>query len=196
MYTHTPTSEREGWVTDGLGSAALYVDMPFVRLKINICSGAAQSPQNKSTEEQDGESSDVNMMAVFSCGRLPAAALWSSMSSSYATAISVLTSDGSLRPPTRPQTSPDMTRRTTAFCPSGNSGRKPPVAQTRFHESFDEQQENPADYGIGEQHLHQDLIMETLYQYSHFNTVPTLNLHSVNGKTWLTKHTLGASWIR
>ncbi|TNM88392.1 hypothetical protein fugu_004646 [Takifugu bimaculatus] len=78
-----------------------------------------------------------------------AAALRSDMSSSYAAAISVLTSDGSLSPPPRPQTSPDTTRRTAAFCPSGKSVRKPPVAATRSHEPFDEQQENPEDYGIG-----------------------------------------------
>eukprot|EP00066_Takifugu_rubripes_P007917 XP_003973769.2 PREDICTED: SRSF protein kinase 2-like [Takifugu rubripes] len=78
-----------------------------------------------------------------------AAALRSDMSSSYAAAISVLTSDDSLSPPPRPQMSPDTTRRTAAFCPSGKSVRKPPVAATRSHEPFDEQQENPEDYGIG-----------------------------------------------
>lgn len=80
------------------------------------------------------------------------------MSSSYAAAISVLTSDGSFSPPPRPQTSPDTTstRRTAAFCPYGKSARNSPVAQTRSHEPFDEQQENPEDYGIGEQHLQEE----------------------------------------
>lgn len=124
------TVEREGSVTDGPGSTALYIHMPFVELKINT------HTQKKSTEAR-------------SPALPPAAALWSNMSSSYAAAISALSS-------VEPQTSPDTTGRPAAFRPSGKSALDPPAAQTRSHEPlgcFEEQQENPADYGIGEQLL-------------------------------------------
>lgn len=96
---------------------------------------------------------------------LSAAALWPNMSSSYAAAISALSSDSSLNPPAEPQTSPDPTGRPAAFRPSSKSFHTPPAAHTRSHEPlgcFEEQQENPADYGIGEQRMHENSIMETL----------------------------------
>lgn len=74
-----------------------------------------------------------------------AAALGSSMSSSYATAISALSSDGPVNPPAKPV-------------------HEPPQAHARSLEplgSFEEQQENPADYGVGEHSLHENATVET-----------------------------------
>lgn len=87
------------------------------------------------------------------------------MSSSYAAAISALSSGGSSTPPAGPQTSPDRTGRPAAFRPSSKSFHTPPAAHPRSHEPlgcFEEQQENPADYGIGEQHMHENAIVATL----------------------------------
>lgn len=73
--------------------------------------------------------------------------LRSTMSSSYAAAISALSSDSSSDRPDGPQTAPDRTGGPAAVCPSSG-----PV-HNRPHEppgGFEEQQENPADYGIGE----------------------------------------------
>lgn len=81
------------------------------------------------------------------------------MSSSYAAAITALSSGSSLNPPAKPQTSPDTAGGPAAFCPSSKSVHNP-----RSHEPmgcFEEQQENPADYGIGEQRLLESAIMET-----------------------------------
>lgn len=78
------------------------------------------------------------------------------MSSSYAAAISALSSDSSVEPPAKTQTSPETTG---VFCPSSKSIPKPPGGRTPSQEllrCLEEQQEDPADYGIGE-HRHGNL---------------------------------------
>ncbi|XP_076608497.1 SRSF protein kinase 3-like [Chaetodon auriga] len=78
------------------------------------------------------------------------------MSSSYAAAISALLSTSSLDSPTKPSPLPssDAAGGPKASPLLSKSDLCPPVAQTHSHApeplgSYDEQQENPADYGVG-----------------------------------------------
>lgn len=80
------------------------------------------------------------------------------MSSSYAAAISALISTNSLNPPVRPipKSSPYRTESPKTSPPPSNPARGLPAAQTQQQPSeplgsCEEQQENPADYGIGRQ---------------------------------------------
>lgn len=81
------------------------------------------------------------------------------MSSSYTAAISALISASSLNPPIkpRPHPSPDTAESPKTFPLHSKAALCPPAAQTHPRSpeplgSYDEQQENPADYGIGRQH--------------------------------------------
>lgn len=86
------------------------------------------------------------------------------MSSSYAAAISALSSDSSVEPPAKTQTSPETTG---VFCPSSQFVPKPPGGRTASQEllgCLEEQQEDPADYGIGE-HRHGNLKYTRLIHF-------------------------------
>ncbi|KAM9362081.1 SRSF protein kinase 3-like [Symphorus nematophorus] len=77
------------------------------------------------------------------------------MSSSYAAAISALLTASTLNPPDKPSPhpSPDAAESCKAPPPPSKAAPCPPAAGTHRHPeplgSYDEQQENPADYGIG-----------------------------------------------
>lgn len=99
------------------------------------------------------------------CHRGPSAAglqltrLQLNMSSSYAAAISALISTGSLNPPSKPKPlpSPDIAEGPKMFPLPSRGAHFPPAVQTHPRSpeplgSYDEEQENPADYGIGRQH--------------------------------------------
>lgn len=80
------------------------------------------------------------------------------MSSSYAAAISALISTSSLNPPIRPipKPSPDRTASPKTSARPSNPTHGLPAAQTQQQSSeplasYEEQQENPADYNIGRQ---------------------------------------------
>lgn len=91
------------------------------------------------------------------------------MSSSYAAAISALSSDSSVQPPAETQTSPETTG---VSCPSSKSVPKPPGARTPSQEllgCLEEQQEDPADYGIGE-HRHGNLKDSRLLHFKSTST--------------------------
>ncbi|XP_042359541.1 SRSF protein kinase 3-like isoform X2 [Plectropomus leopardus] len=82
--------------------------------------------------------------------------LWSNMSSSYAAAISALLSTSSSNPPVTasPHPSPDAAGSPEPDPTPSKPAHCPPAAQTHPQSpapvgSYDEQQENPADYGIG-----------------------------------------------
>ncbi|XP_045931334.1 SRSF protein kinase 3-like [Micropterus dolomieu] len=78
------------------------------------------------------------------------------MSSSYAAAISALHSASSSNPAVKPSphTSPDTAASPKPSSPCSKPAHCPPAVQTHPHSpellgTYDEQQENPADYGIG-----------------------------------------------
>ncbi len=80
------------------------------------------------------------------------------MSSSYAAAISALLTASALNPPIKPSPhpSPDTARDRKPLPPSSKSALCPPAAQIHSPPpdplgSYEEQQENPADYCIGRQ---------------------------------------------
>lgn len=82
------------------------------------------------------------------------------MSSSYAAAISALLSTSSPNPSskTSPHRTPDTAGSTKPDPSPITTSHHPPAAEKQPQapeplESYDEQQENPADYGIGKQHL-------------------------------------------
>lgn len=90
--------------------------------------------------------------------RLRLVRLLLNMSSSYAAAISALITTSSLNPPIKPirKPSPDRTESPKTSPRPSNPTHGLPAAQTQQQpseplRSYEEQQENPADYGIGRQ---------------------------------------------
>lgn len=82
--------------------------------------------------------------------------------------MSALRSDSPLKPPARPQASPEPPGRPPAFWPSSSSVHKPPGPQTRCHEPLggpEEQQENPADYGVGEQPVMETFRLGSMFTF-------------------------------
>lgn len=82
------------------------------------------------------------------------------MSSSYAAAISALITANTLNPPIkpRPRPSPRTAVNPKTLTPPSKATHFPTTAQSQPCSrealgSYDEQQENPADYGIGRKHL-------------------------------------------